>query len=74
MGNSGLSALPFGSLRKAQRTLAQATMETDDEDDDADENDNGDSASDAPAPNDKPAQEWSTRKRTDIAKRAHKHA
>jgi ribosomal RNA-processing protein 36 len=67
-----LSTLPFGSLRKAQRTLAQASMETDDEASGSDDEDDGPTP--APAAAKGPAKEWSTRPRPDIAKRAHKHA
>jgi ribosomal RNA-processing protein 36 len=65
-------------LRKAQRQLALATVASDEEDSAA-EDDNDDDAPEAAAvsraaPAKGKEKEWSTKPRSDIAKRAHKHA
>ncbi|KAF9453857.1 DUF947-domain-containing protein [Macrolepiota fuliginosa MF-IS2] len=71
-----LSTLPFGALRKAQYALSHAEAVTDSEDEDEDEDTDPDSV-DAPVhqpDGGKKGVEWSTKPRTDIAKRSNKHA
>lgn len=65
-----LSLLPLGSLRKARRTVIKHDPKEKDE--------STPSEDDVPPATDSlgkdKEQEWSTRRRDDIAKRAHKHA
>lgn len=66
-----LLSLPLGALKKAQRTLVQATAISDSDSDQSEWSDEEHTSSKA---KEKAKPEWSTRPRPDLAKRANKHA
>ncbi|KAG5647949.1 hypothetical protein DXG03_006983 [Asterophora parasitica] len=67
-----LYGLPLGALRKAQNMLSQAEVDSEDSDESENENEESEPVSAKGKEKEKP--EWSIKPRTDIAKRANKHA
>jgi hypothetical protein len=74
LSNNGtdLSSLPLGSLRKARRAVIRHNPKEEEEDEYESSEDDAPAATDSLGKGKE--QEWSTRRRDDIAKRAHKHA
>ena len=69
--------MPLGTLRKAQRVLAHARVDSHSEDGSPDEDSSEDETrAHGLDTNDKQKEkpEWSTKPRTDLAKRSNKHA